>query len=110
MSTPKQRLRQTEANWFQVMRSYYLDMAATQSVDEAREIEANYHRAESAYLDAIDTGLRENGPRVEAAYETIKAANEAVKAARAEAVGIKKLLRKLKSATRAAEKLVKFAG
>jgi hypothetical protein len=109
-TTRDERFAQIEANWFDVMRNYYRDMAATRSEEESRAIEDNYHRAEGAYLDALSAALSRNGARIEAAYADLRRANQRVAQGRVQAMKIAQLLGRLQRATEFALGLLRLAG
>ncbi len=99
-----------EENWFSVMKNYYNDMAASQSREQAKAVEANYHAAEMAYLDALEKGLAGGAAKADAALAALKIANAAVKKSREKGEAIDKLLAKATAATGKATDLVKKAG
>lgn len=109
-TTRDERFAAIEANWFDVMRNYYRDMGATKNEGQARAIEDNYHRAESAYLDAVAAALSRNGANVESALAALTRANDSVAEARRRSRAIATLLGRLQQATDFALRLVSLAG
>lgn len=105
----EQKFQEVANTWFDTMHNYYNDMAASETAEQAKAIEDNYHRAERAYLDALEKGLTSGGKEVDAALDALKAANSEVKASRAAVDKIAKILGSAKKATTAATKLVKAA-
>jgi hypothetical protein len=98
-----------EANYAQAAENYYRDMAAAKTEADAQSIDQNYKDAESAWAKALIGVMSRSSAQVEAAAKDLKAANDAVKAARAAHKAIGELTNKLKMATSIAGTLVRIA-
>ena len=106
MSSQENRKSIIETNYTSALESEPNDLAAADTPEQVAAIQANVANAKLVYYTAIASQLDGAGPEIEAAYQQVQLALQAVKDAREAAGKIADILQKLTGATDAAKKLV----
>lgn len=109
MSNAADCLAAVQANYDRASGNEPADLAAAQTVDQARAVQANVALARSLYCEAVAADLSAGTEAAEGAYGAVLATQRAVEAARREAAALPDLLAKLGDATAAAQRLLQSA-
>lgn len=109
MTTPDQRLEELKKAHFDAADNFVADCLAATTQAEKNRIAQNLLRARGAHETAILDGMMKNNGAIENAFAKLKAANEDVARARAEAQAIADVIKKVTEVVKFGTKLVSLA-